>query len=257
MQFQIPQFIETEDKIIGPMSLKQFMYIAIGGFMVFLLFFILKTVVWVIFSAFILGSAVAMAFIKYNGQRLPTVIAAIIKYIWFPKFFLWMMPKEKPRAREPMAGGHSATPTSGDETEAGEKAAVTESVPTADLPDTDEAERSRAAKMADEKREALIIRRQGDGAASNLAAMSPDEYAESAEEEFIESQAAESTAETPAEKAGGLKGLWLKLTTSTEAVGGREKKSPAAAPRQKSKEIYGLFQRITGDREMARRVDYR
>ena len=30
MQFQTPQFIETENKIIGPLTLKQFFYLAVG-----------------------------------------------------------------------------------------------------------------------------------------------------------------------------------------------------------------------------------
>jgi len=31
MQFNVPQFIETEDKLIGPFTLKQFLYLAAGG----------------------------------------------------------------------------------------------------------------------------------------------------------------------------------------------------------------------------------
>ncbi|TSC61742.1 MAG: SsrA-binding protein, partial [Parcubacteria group bacterium Athens0416_74] len=30
MQFQVPQFIEVEDKIVGPLTFKQFVFIA-GG----------------------------------------------------------------------------------------------------------------------------------------------------------------------------------------------------------------------------------
>ena len=30
MKFQVPQFIETEEKIIGPFTVKQFIFIAIG-----------------------------------------------------------------------------------------------------------------------------------------------------------------------------------------------------------------------------------
>ncbi len=31
MRFQVPQFIETETKIVGPFTLKQFLYIALGS----------------------------------------------------------------------------------------------------------------------------------------------------------------------------------------------------------------------------------
>lgn len=40
MRFQVPQFIETEEKIIGPFTLKQFIFIAIGGALLFFIFFI-------------------------------------------------------------------------------------------------------------------------------------------------------------------------------------------------------------------------
>src|SRR3989344_8578588 len=96
MQYQIPQFIETEDKIIGPLRLKQFAYVAIGGFFCFLLFFILKTFVWIFISIIVMVSCASLAFLKFNGQRLPTILVYIVKYIWRPKFYLWMTPREKP-----------------------------------------------------------------------------------------------------------------------------------------------------------------
>ena len=41
MQFQVPQFIEIEDKIFGPLTFKQFIYLAGGGGLCFLLYTIL------------------------------------------------------------------------------------------------------------------------------------------------------------------------------------------------------------------------
>lgn len=37
MQFQVPQFIEVEDKIFGPLTFKQFVYIAGGVALMYLL----------------------------------------------------------------------------------------------------------------------------------------------------------------------------------------------------------------------------
>ena len=48
MQFQVPQFIETEDKIVGPLTLRQFLYIGAAGLLSFLLFFVLKIWFWFI-----------------------------------------------------------------------------------------------------------------------------------------------------------------------------------------------------------------
>ena len=38
MQFSVPQFVEVEDKIIGPLTLKQFLVLLGGGFVVFVLY---------------------------------------------------------------------------------------------------------------------------------------------------------------------------------------------------------------------------
>jgi len=41
MQYQVPQFIEIEDKIFGPLTLKQFLYLAGGGGLCLLFFTLL------------------------------------------------------------------------------------------------------------------------------------------------------------------------------------------------------------------------
>jgi hypothetical protein len=49
MRFQVPQFIEVEDKIFGPLTVKQFIYLAGGAGLVFILYHFLPT--WIsIFS---------------------------------------------------------------------------------------------------------------------------------------------------------------------------------------------------------------
>jgi len=89
MQFQVPQFIETEDKIIGPLTLKQFLYIAAAGGLSFLLFFALQTWLWVIATTIVGIIAFAAAFIKVNGRNLTLVMFAAFKYAWQPKLYLW------------------------------------------------------------------------------------------------------------------------------------------------------------------------
>ena len=42
MKFQVPQFIATETKLIGPFTLKQFLWLASGGMLIFLLFAVLN-----------------------------------------------------------------------------------------------------------------------------------------------------------------------------------------------------------------------
>ena len=64
MQFQVPQFVEVEDKIVGPLTLKQFLYVggAVGASL--LLFFVIQFWLWVILSVFIISGGVVLALLK-------------------------------------------------------------------------------------------------------------------------------------------------------------------------------------------------
>lgn len=113
-QFQVPQFIETESKIVGPMTLKQFLYIAAAGLLVFALFFALKTFAWIIATALIATIALSLAFIKYNGRPLPVILKSALLYAWKPKLYLWK--KEEvtgiPQIPEIKVGAPKETPVS-------------------------------------------------------------------------------------------------------------------------------------------------
>jgi hypothetical protein len=111
MQFQGPQFIDVEDKIIGPLTLRQFIYIAAAGGFSFVLFFALQTWLWVIATTILGLIAVAFAFIKLNGRSLGLILVAALKYAWQPKFYLWRreaVKRELPRLTSIPQQKHSA-----------------------------------------------------------------------------------------------------------------------------------------------------
>ena len=89
MQFQVPQFIETEDKVVGPFSLRQFLYIGIAGFIAALFYFFVQTWLFVIVFIIVMGTATALAFIKINGQPFIKVLKAAIDYYWKPQAYIW------------------------------------------------------------------------------------------------------------------------------------------------------------------------
>lgn len=89
MQFQIPQFIETEDRIVGPLTLKQFFYLAGGSAVSFTLYFIVETWLWFLLSLPLITLAVGLAFVKINGQPLPKIIFAALGYYWKPQAYVW------------------------------------------------------------------------------------------------------------------------------------------------------------------------
>lgn len=89
MQFQVPQFIETEDKIVGPLTLKQFLYVAAAAVVAFLLFFILELWLWIIFAAIFGLIASLFAFVKINGRPLEKIFFNAFEYYWKPRLYLW------------------------------------------------------------------------------------------------------------------------------------------------------------------------
>lgn len=112
MQFQVPQFIETEDKIIGPLTLKQFLYIAAGGGISFLLYFTVQTWLWFALSTIVLGLATALAFVKINGQSLTHVIIMAFYFYWKPQTYVWQpdqpsLPKNESTLQGRVGGGFS------------------------------------------------------------------------------------------------------------------------------------------------------
>lgn len=89
MQFQIPQFIDIENKIVGPLTIKQFLYLAGAGGVAFLLFFILQFWLWIMIAAVLAIIAGSLAFIKYNGQPLPIIAWHAFGFLWKPRLYLW------------------------------------------------------------------------------------------------------------------------------------------------------------------------
>ena len=89
MQFQIPQFIETEDKIVGPFSLRQFGYLGGAIGLSFLLYFFVQAWLGILLSIPIVGLGAALAFYKPNGQPLHRVLFSAASYYFKPQTYVW------------------------------------------------------------------------------------------------------------------------------------------------------------------------
>jgi len=100
MRFQVPQFIEVEDKIFGPLTLKQFIYLAGGGGLSFLLYVIFNSIVLAILPIVVVMVIVGMlAFYKVNNRPFINVVESAFKYYFRSKLFIWKK-EEKPRPKD-------------------------------------------------------------------------------------------------------------------------------------------------------------
>lgn len=181
-QFEVPQFIDVESKIVGPLTLKQFAFLAVPGLIAFFLFFVLSRFIWIIVAIILAGAAISFAFIKIGGRPMYLITLYALKFFWQPKLYLW------------------------------KRALIQENI---SIP------APVAAQKVVEKRNAL--KSATSGISGSIASVSK---------------------------------LWQDLTTSKNPIPKREKVVP-----QKSisdiKEQFMVFKKISGEKEIAKRVDYR
>jgi hypothetical protein len=93
--FQVPQFIDIEDKIIGPISLRQFLILVGTAAIVFLLFKVLQIWLWIIVGGSVGALGMALAFLKINGQNFSRVAVNFLKYMINPRLYVWQRSGEK------------------------------------------------------------------------------------------------------------------------------------------------------------------
>ncbi|MFA6476346.1 MAG: PrgI family protein [Candidatus Paceibacterota bacterium] len=89
MQFQVPQFIEMEDTIFGPLTFKQFLYLAGGAGLCFIWYVYLPFFISIFLILGTGGLVVSLAFYKYNGRSFIFILESFIKYVFTKKLYLW------------------------------------------------------------------------------------------------------------------------------------------------------------------------
>ena len=181
IQFQVPQFIETEDKVVGPLSLRQFGYIGASAAISGILLFLLRFGAWILVSTPILGIGAALAFVKVNGRPVTIYIKALFSNIWSPSVYVF---RPEGTTKEQIVETPAPKPT-----------------------------------------------KQTKKEPSQFAIHKPE---------------------------AGIKDLWQKMNTSKKAIPQREKALPAQNQSfSQFKEKFESVRELTGERETARRVDYR
>ena len=89
MQFQVPQFLEVEDKILGPLTFRQFVFIAGGVGFAYVLYRLLPLILAAPLIAGVGGLAAALAFFQFNGRPFILAMENAFYYFIHPKLYLW------------------------------------------------------------------------------------------------------------------------------------------------------------------------
>lgn len=97
MQFHVPQNIDMEDKIVGPLTIKQFLICVIGGSVTYLLFKGLagRMGIFILTGGPIALLTVMLAFLKVQDRPFGEFLVALIVYAFRPQKRIWQREQEK------------------------------------------------------------------------------------------------------------------------------------------------------------------
>lgn len=97
MQFQVPQFIDVEDKIFGPLTATQFIYIVGGGGFAVAMWLMLPLWAAVLVGGPVAALGAALAFYKINDRPFITFIEAGFNYLTRSKLYIWQKKQTAPQ----------------------------------------------------------------------------------------------------------------------------------------------------------------
>jgi hypothetical protein len=92
MQYKLPQFIEREATVVGPLSFRQFLYLGLAACLAFALYpFLYKSNSQLYFilsgGGFLLAGA--MAFAKIEGRSFGVVVVSMFNFFLHPRTYIW------------------------------------------------------------------------------------------------------------------------------------------------------------------------
>ncbi len=88
-QFVVPQFIDVEDKIFGPITTRQFIILLVGGLILFIAFKLADTALFIFLLATVGGFSLILAFVKVNGQAFHFFILNLFQTLRRPSRRIW------------------------------------------------------------------------------------------------------------------------------------------------------------------------
>ena len=100
MRFQVPQFIDIEEKVFGPLTFKQFIYLAGGIGLSIICWVFLPKLVDLLFMAIVMLFSAALAFYKVNKKPFSMFLEAAIRYAFSKRLYIWRKVPKKITQKE-------------------------------------------------------------------------------------------------------------------------------------------------------------
>lgn len=88
-QVVVPQFLDVEDKILGPITVRQFVEVTIGMLIEVILYKVLNFPTFVVVGLLLLGFIIVLAFARINGQSFHLFLLNFVQTLKNPKLKVW------------------------------------------------------------------------------------------------------------------------------------------------------------------------
>ncbi len=107
MQFVVPQFIDVENKVLGPLSVRQFIIFMVTAGIIVILNQLMDFFYWVFAAIIVLCIAFMFAFVKINGRGFHYFLLSLFQTYRRPQLKIWqkddqryLIKKEEPILRK-------------------------------------------------------------------------------------------------------------------------------------------------------------
>jgi hypothetical protein len=104
MRYQVPQFIEIEDKIVGPFTIKQFIYVVGGAGMCFIIYKYLPFLIAIPIMAAAAILSLALAFYKVNNKPFIDFLESAFLFYTKQNLYIWKKEEKKVEEKENQSG---------------------------------------------------------------------------------------------------------------------------------------------------------
>lgn len=89
MQYTVPQFIDQEDKIVGPISVRQFLIMIVAAIFMAIAYALLTFLYFVLVAGVIGIGTIVLAFVKINGRPFHFFLLSLINRAKKPNVRVW------------------------------------------------------------------------------------------------------------------------------------------------------------------------
>lgn len=100
-QYSTPQFIDREQKVLGPLTIRQVVLFGAVALILFMLYFYVHLYILIGAAVVLISGALIIAFIKVNGRPLSSFLFSFLGYFTTSRRYTWRKTEAKTIVSQP------------------------------------------------------------------------------------------------------------------------------------------------------------